>query len=605
MPITRRDFLNGTLLAAGGASVSSFSPMRLFAADSIDTDPRALRSGNLPATFSVAHWIRDRRLSFSANSVTLAPSAADSRQGAFPILEDNGRYDVIIVGGGMAGLAAAFSLRNSRPSAKILILDANATFGGNASRDDQPPIPVIASTGGSYAVPPDDPFEKLIYRKIGVHWERHLIPAPMYSYYFDSETPNVVPGTHSWNLDTYGKGIADAPYPEDIRRQLAEARRDFLEWGKRKGAPSDPADASDPKYDHLSGISLHTYLTREKGWHPAVSDFYTRYSVDALAGTTEQVNAHSAISFLSSEYQPLFAFPGGNSGIARLLVRYLIPGAIPGNTEDEIVRAPVDTAELDRAGNPLRIRQLAMAVRAESSPESARVIYYHDGKFHAASAQALILAGQGHTAQRLVEHLLDESVKAAWREFTYVPVVCANVTLRNAAPLVDLGLGYNQYWWGSKYWADFVIADWVGPRRLDRNRSTVLSFYGGNWAPPEEMPVERLKLITTPFSSYEQSLREDLNRVLAPARFDFDRDATAVYIYRWGHGMVYPKIGFTFGPPRMQVSRAIRTPAPRHVARRALGRISFGAQDTEGCPSIDSAIGAGHRTAMEALRHLR
>jgi hypothetical protein len=348
-------------------------------------------------------------------------------------------------------------------------------------------------------------------------------------------------------------------------------------------------------------MTLHDYLTRERKFHPAVSDFYTRYSVDALAGTTEQVNAHTSISFLCSEYAPLFAFPGGNSGIARLAVRSLLPQAIPASAPDEAVSTPVREDQLDRSRNDVRIRQRAVALYAETGPQRARVVYHHNNRFYAASARALILAGQGHTAQHIVERLLNGEARKAWRQFTYVPVVCANVTIRQAAPLVDLGLGYNQYWWGSKYWADFVIADWVGPRRADRTRPTVLSFYGGNWYPPEEMPAERIKLMTTPFASYEQSLREDLNRVLAPGGFNFDRDTTALYIYRWGHGMIYPKIGFPFGTPQMKDGKATRTLSARHAARRPIGRISFGAQDTEGSPSIDSAIAAGFRTAAEAL----
>jgi spermidine dehydrogenase len=146
----------------------------------------------------------------------------------------------------------------------------------------------------------------------------------------------------------------------------------------------------------------------------------------------------------------------------------------------------------------------------------------------------------------------------------------------------------------------------VGPNRFDRDRSTVLTFYGANVFPPEAMYDERVKLLTLPFSEYEQSLREDLNRILsvAPGGFDFDRDVSAVYIYRWGHGMVFPKLGVPFGVPQLRNGQTIRTPAGRHVARAAVGRISFGGQDTESSPAIESAIGSGLRTALEALAWL-
>lgn len=324
------------------------------------------------------------------------------------------------------------------------------------------------------------------------------------------------------------------PYPAAIVHDLQQAKQDFRNWYNRNGSPTDPADNSDPRFDYLAHLTLHDYLTRERGFHPAVSDFYTRFAVDALAGTSAQVNAYTSISFLAAEYYPIFSVPGGTSGIARHLLDWLVPDAIAGSTSEEILVNPVRTDRLDLSSNAVRVRQGAMVVRADTSSSSASVTYHLGGRFYRASAKAVILAGQGHTAHTVVPHLISDAVENAWCDLTLVPVVIANVTLRRAAPLVDLGLGYNQYWWGSKYWADFVVADWVTENRADRDRATVLTFYGANVFPTEDMPDERVKLLRLPFSEYEQSLREDLNRVLgvAPGGFDFDRDVSAVYIYR-------------------------------------------------------------------------
>jgi hypothetical protein len=84
----------------------------------------------------------------------------------------------------------------------------------------------------------------------------------------------------------------------------------------------------------------------------------------------------------------------------------------------------------------------------------------------------------------------------------------------------------------------------------------------------------------------------------------FDRDVSAVYVYRWGHGMVFPKRGVPFGVPQSRNGQVVRTPAGRHVARAAVGHVSFGGQDTESSPAIESAIGSGLRTALEALAWL-
>lgn len=204
----------------------------------------------------------------------------------------------------------------------------------------------------------------------------------------------------------------------------------------------------------------------------------------------------------------------------------------------------------------------------------------------------------------LVAHLLEAETRQAWGQFKHAPVVTANVTLRRAAPLIDLGLGYQCYWWGSEHWADFVVADWTSASRHDRERSTVLTFYGSNATPAAEIQSARIKLLQTPFAEYENTLRADLSRVLAGTDFDFDRDVTAIYVYRWGHGMVMPTLGFPFGTPTVQGRQIIRTLAPRHRARRLLGCIAFAGQDVESSPSMESAIASGWRTCQEILTQL-
>lgn len=602
--LSRRDFLNGILLASGGAAVASSVPLRAFASTvsgPIGSDPRALRGGNLPATFNIAHWMRDKRLTFGAGTVTVAPGKFDSFSGTFPIADDGEANDVVIVGAGISGLSAAYYLRQQKPDAKVLLLETNPTFGGNAGRDDaSPELPVIAGTGGAYHVAPYADFLTDIYAGVGIDWEKWQIQGPFYNYFFDEHTPGALPGKKGWVLDTYGKGLKDMPYPKKVLDDIKKSAKDFAAWYNTVGGPTDPADSSDPKFDALAQMTLADYFAA-KGWHPTLNDYYTAYAVDALAGTTSQVNAFTSISFLGAEFNPVFALPGGTSGFARHLVKWLIPSALDGKDTEQLVVSAIHTSELDKPGQAIRIRTSAIAVRADTGATSASVVYWKDGQFRRATAKTVIHAGQSHTARHVVEHLAEPARVQAWGKFTQVPVVTANVQLKSAAVLHDLGLGYDQYWWGSQYWADFVVADWTTAQHTVRNRPTSLTFFGGNWAPPDEMPQERLKLLTTPFSSYEDSLRADMARILGPYGFDFDRDVSSVYVYRWGHGMIHPSLGFPFGPPQNKNGQVVRTPSPRHVARAPLGRIHFAGQDVESSPAIESAIGSGLRTAQEVV----
>jgi spermidine dehydrogenase len=559
--INRRDFLNGMLLAAGTASVGASIPMRAFAQlapsttfpcdGSIGTDPNVTRGGNLRSVFNIGHWLRDNRLTFKSSSVVLSSSPCDSYQGSQPILADNGNYDVIIVGAGMSGCSAAFYITQQRPGTKILILDAQPTPGGNANRDDAPPIPDIASTATAYAVQPYAPFLTNIYNTTGILWQNYVVPSPFYSYFFDSMTPYVNPGSRSWNIDTYGKGLDAVPYPMNIVNDLKAARADLMNWYHKPGSPTDPADNSDPKYDYLSPMTWDYYLTQVKGFHPAVSDFYTRYAIDALDGTTSQVSAYTSISFTAAEYFPEFAYPGGNSGMLRHIIKWLIPSAITGTTDAELLANPYNLAAMDSANNNVRIRQGAMVLRGDTSNTNGSVVYFLNGQFYRASAKAVIFAGQSHTARTACAQLLSASQANAFDQVTLSPV---------------------------------------------------LTFYGGNTASVADQPNERIKLLTTPFSSYEDSLRADMNRILAGRNFDFNRDVVSVYLYRWGHSMVYPKPGWPFSAPiTASNGQVTRVPSARFYARQQIGRISFGAQDVESSPANESAIGAGLRTSGEVL----
>ena len=105
--LSRRDVLNGVLLAAGGGAVWSSTPLRALAEQmpggacdgAIGSDPRALRGGNSPSTFAVAHWLRDGRLRFAPNGVTLAPGC-DSKED-LPVSDAGEDFDVIVVGAGL------------------------------------------------------------------------------------------------------------------------------------------------------------------------------------------------------------------------------------------------------------------------------------------------------------------------------------------------------------------------------------------------------------------------------------------------------------------------------------------------------------------------
>jgi hypothetical protein len=598
--ISRRDVLNGVLLAVGAGAVSQSVPFRALAAQAegaacdgaIGSDPRALRGGNLPSVFNVGHWMRDRRLRFERGTVTLA-KGCDGVEGSFPIVEDDKEFDVVVAGAGLAGLSAGFFLLRRRPGIRILLLEANASTGGNAGRDDMPPLPVPAPTAGAYCLAPSSGYLKEFYRQLDINWRRHGIASPGDCYYFDEYTPGITAGHRGWNIETLDTGMREAPYEQHVVADLLRSRKEIKKLTQSSGSVQldDPPDHSSPRLDYLSQISFEDYLTNTLRCDPIVSDFHSLYLIDALGGTARHVNAHSSINFLAGEFgDDLFTFPGGTSELAKRVTLWL-----QGRGRSK----PFDTIpKIELSAAVLRI-DIDRSVKRSS----AKVVYFRDGVFRRVSAKTVIVATQSQVARHFVEHLLDDDRKAAWGEFNTVPVAIANVALRSAKPLHQLGLGYSQAWWGSKYWANFGVADWVTDRRNNPDRPTVLTFFGGNRASPEELPNERIKLLQTPFGDYEKSLKDDLSRIMRGSKFDFDRDVTAIYLYRWGHSMMLPVPNLLFGKTRNAKGLLDRNKGPRKVACSPLGPIAFAGQHREGTPSVESAITSGYRAALEVLAY--
>jgi hypothetical protein len=625
--ISRRDFLEGVLIAAGGLAVLGSSPMRALAHyepgatfppdGSVGTDPRVLRGGNLRAAFTPAHWLRDERLTWSSNTVTVAPSPVDPTSGTFTIKADTGSYDLIVVGGGISGFSAAFFANKLKPGAKILILDNNHTPGGNAMRDDgSPALPVKGSAAAAYLVYPYDTFLFDFYNGINLEWSEWLVPDPGYNFFFDAHMPqtslDVWNGMTGWVNDVYNvAGIDNLPFPTAVKQDFHQARQDFRGWYNTSGSPTDPPDNSDPKYDYLAHKSLREYLTVQKGFHPAVADFYDQYASDALASFGSFCNAYSSIAFLGAEYFPSIAFPGGNNYVIRRAIKKLIPNAITGTNFNSVLNNAIKLSEADKSTNTVRLRVGTNVLRVDQTPTGATVSYHKGGEFFRASCKAVVLAGQMHTAHRVAEHLMSSEQLQAAPAYRHIPVPIANVAVNNSRFLVNAGPAFDYYWYGSQYWQDAVMADWVlvgddEQRRNDGSRPNVLTFYSGFFQDPAtHRREERVALLQTPFGDYEASLREDMERVWGPSGFVWDRDVTAVYLYRWGHGMVHPYVGWTFGQPITGPGgQVMRTESDRHRARRQIGRVSFAAQDSEGAPAIEDAIFAGKRTAEETSTYL-
>ncbi len=115
--ISRRDFLNVTALVIAGG----LTPLAQLRAESGRYYPPALTGlrGSHPGSFEVAHRVGREGKSFDISGLAVEES-----------------FDLVVVGGGISGLAAAWFYREAwGPGARILILDNHDDFGGHAKRN--------------------------------------------------------------------------------------------------------------------------------------------------------------------------------------------------------------------------------------------------------------------------------------------------------------------------------------------------------------------------------------------------------------------------------------------------------------------------------------
>jgi spermidine dehydrogenase len=211
----------------------------------------------------------------------------------------------------------------------------------------------------------------------------------------------------------------------------------------------------------------------------------------------------------------------------------------------------------------------------------------------------------------MAEHLVTTAQLDAMRQYWTVPSIVANVVVNNSQFLVNAGPAYDYYWYSGGVWQDCIMADYVkhmnDPSQLQNGaRPNVLTVYDGDFEDPATHRQEaRVELHTQPFSFYEDALRTDLERVFGPSGFEWDEDVTALYLYRWGHGLNVPYVGWTFGVPvGSPPGQVTRTDGPRTIGRAQIGRISIAGQDSEGAPATEDAIYSGKRCVEEAAAFL-
>ncbi|MGA2711024.1 MAG: NAD(P)-binding protein, partial [Steroidobacteraceae bacterium] len=227
--ISRRDFLNGTaLIIAGG-----LTPLAQLRAGPGRYYPPALTGlrGSHPGSFEIAHEVGREGKSYDISGLAVEQA-----------------FDLVVVGGGISGLAAAWFYREAHgPQSRILILENHDDFGGHAKRNEfRVGERLLIGYGGTESLQsPKALFSKTVNRllqSLGVEYSRWNTAFDRKLYaslgltegvYFDRGTFGVdrlvlgnpiVTGGDSPTIDNHGRPIASViaefPMSDDARARL-------------------------------------------------------------------------------------------------------------------------------------------------------------------------------------------------------------------------------------------------------------------------------------------------------------------------------------------------------------------------------------------------
>jgi len=624
--VTRRDFINGISVAAGGAATGAILPEFVAAAfaggpspqDDAGYYPPALTGlrGNHPGSFETAHALRD----------------ADFWSPARPISAIREDYDLVVVGAGISGLAAAHFYRARHGAARILILDNHDDFGGHAKRNEcecggRPAL----MNGGTFSIDSPRPYSAVadgLLRTLGVDpieltkkcADRNFYPSLGLSrgIFFDRETfgaDQLVVVTHG---SPWSELLAAAPLPPKARSDIArieEAKVDYF-----------PGLSSAEKKSRLARMSYRDFLLDVVKADPAVIPFYQARTHGEWGVGIDAVSALDVWAFDFPGFQGLqlepgsaphmgytaagyadggsytFHFPDGNASIARLLVRKLIPDSVPGATAEDVVTARLDYSRLDRPQSPVRVRLNATVVRARHVGEAAsatevEIAYARDGALHSVRARDCVLACYNMMIPYLCPEL-PEQQKQALRYAAKIPLVYVSVGLSNWKPFKALGVA--QVHAPGSYFSSLSLNQVVdiGDYRSSRSPEEPVLVHMQRAPVQPGLPERdqhragRFDILNTGFATFERNIRDQLGRILGPGGFDPARDITAITVNRWPHGYAY-EYNPLFDPDWPPGHE------PHVIGRARFGRIAIANSDAGAAAYTDSAIDQAYRAVAE------
>ena len=609
--ITRRDFLDGLKVVAAASLlptcrhdrvvVPAFAPER-----EPGYYPPALTGmrGSHPGSFEVAHQLRDHA--------------------SFGTPHDTGEhYDLVVVGAGISGLAAAYFYRKAHPGSSVLLLDNHDDVGGHAKRNEmRVGDRVLISNGGTAALEYPLQYSAVargLLAELGVDLDRFQarFPAPPFeanklesATFFDKASfgsDRLLKDGDETPSDAF---LASVPVSERARHDLARLHRVPVDYW--------PTLSQAEKKHRLAKLSYRAFLVDVVKVAPDLVPLFQNRTHDLYGIGIDAVPALDcwALDFPGFDGMKLdrdptaelgrtpalemrggptwFHYPDGNASLVRLLVRALVPRALGGATYEDVVAARFDYATLDEYWNPTRIRLNSTVIHAGNDQGGVEVTYVRGGVTQRVRGNACVLA----CWNGVIPYMCPELSEPQRRALAYgvkVPLIYTNVALRNWRAFAKLGISGITY--VDNYFANVLLElDATSARSPDE--PVIVKLLRTPCLPGQPARAQhrmgRIDLLATPFDTFEHHVRDLLGRSLVEGGFDPERDIAAITVNRWSHGYSYEynSLWDEAWPPGQE---------PCVIGRQRFGRIAIANADAGAYAYTDCAIDQARRAIDELV----
>ena len=627
--ITRRDLLNGMAISAVGAMLPAYAGEPKVRLDS------SMRLGG-PSTYYPPTLTGMRGSHAGSFEVAHALAWQGQKPDAYESLDEH--YDLVVVGAGMSGLAAAwYYLKKAGPEARVLVLDNHDDFGGHAKRNEfHHKDRMILSLGGAQNL--DNPsnygdiagsllidlgIDEAAIAKMAANTPDDYVLGGKLGGDVGLTVPDgdehLTIGGH-WLKFFHGRGdyqagVRDLPIPEEQKDKLVAffgGEKDFLDdlsltkkWDYVNNTSYNQflVDRVGLSVDTIPILNAHLLiLNGPSGWNHTVLEGILAGSpgLRAMGWLADFVDSIGAM-LLDELAGDIRMFPDGNASVARLLVQKMIPDVAPNMKGfEDVAIARFNYGALDQADQSTRIRLNSTVVGVREVDDYVQIDYVQQGKPLRITANHCVLACYNNLIPALCPEMSDAQ-KSGLGYGVRIPFVYANILLENGRAFSELGVQitqcpYDPFQWVSA--APTVTSGGYEPPRGPDDPMVVFMMASPTPADGTEgttrdlLRLGRHKIYASTFDDYEQQIREQLQKMLGKHGFNHEADIKAITVNRIPHGYAYWYQGLD--DPEWEEGQA-----PHEIGRQQFGRISIANTDSEVTPLMNAAFDAAHRAVEE------